>query len=155
MSFNWDPLGKLLIEIRDDAAVEAIAGANPTSTPARVRGFEPAPKTSSYDGDAHGSGEYRAFVVLANLGGSRMYRVPVQRPRILARCYGRTPAEAAELAAAVSDAIHYQGPRVHSNDLGIYASFDETGGEQDQDPDTQQPLVTLFIDLLATTQAVA
>lgn len=155
MTFNWDPLGPLLIEIRGDGAVAAIAGVNPTSSPARVRGFEPAPKTTAYAGDAHGAGSYRAFVVLANLGGSRMRRVPVQRPRFVARCYGRTPAEAAELATAVSDAIHYRGPRVASNDLGIYASYDDQGGEQDKDPDTQQPYVPIFIDLIATTQAVA
>lgn len=154
-AFNWDVLGKVLIEIRQDPAVVAIAGANPTSTPARVRGFEPAPQTDSYAGDAQGSGSYRAFVVLVNQGGSRMHRVPVQHPRLVARCYGRTPTEAAALAVAVSDSIHYQGPRVHANGLGIYASFDDQGGEQDRDPDTQQPYVPIFIDLLATTQAVA
>lgn len=154
-AFNWDPLGKLLTEIRDDSGVADIAGKNPTSSPARVRGFEPAPKTSSYAGDAHGPGEYRAFVVLVNLGGSRLYRVPVQQPRFVARCYGRTPAEAAELANAVSDAVHYQAPRVATNKLGIYASFSDEGGEQDKDPDTDQPYVPVFIDLIATTQAVA
>lgn len=155
MSFDWDPLGKLLLEIRADAAVAAIAGANPTSSPARVRGMEPAPKTDSYAGDAQGPGGYRAFVVLVNLGGQRMRRVPVQQPRFVARCYGRTPVEAAALAVAVSDAVHFKGPRVATNDLGIYASFDDQGGEQDKDPDTQQPFVPIFIDVLATTQAVA
>jgi len=154
-AMNWDPLGKLLTEIRSDAAVIAIAGANPTSSPARVRGFEPAPRTDSYDGDAQGPGEYRAFVVLVNLGGVRWYRVPLQSPRFVARCYGRTPAEAAALAAAVSDSIHYQGPRVATNGLGIYSSFENSGGEQDKDPDTDQPFVPILIDLLATTQAVA
>lgn len=150
---NWDPLGKVLIEVRDDPVVAAIAAANPSSSVARVRGFEPAPPTDSYEGDAHGPGSYRAFVVLSNLGGSRLYRVPIQQPRITARCYGRTPAEAAALGAAVSDAVHYQGPRVHGQ-LGIYASFEDGGGEQARDPDTDQPYVTLFIDLVATTQAV-
>lgn len=148
MTFNWDALGKLIIELRTDAGVAAIVGANPTSSPARVRGFEPAPD------DAKGPGEYRAFVVLVNEGGIRMRNVPVQRPRIAARCYGRNPAEAAQLAAAVSDAVHDKGPRVHSNGLGIYRSFTESGGEQDKDPDTSQPVVTTFIDLFATTQAV-
>lgn len=147
MTFNWDPLGKLIIELRADAAVAAIAGANPTST-VRVRGFEPGPD------DAQGPGQYRAFVVLVNEGGPRFRRVPVQRPRIAARCYGRNPAEASQLAAAVSDALHFRGPRVHANGLGIYQSWDDTGGEQDKDPDTDQPFVTLFIDLFATTQAV-
>lgn len=148
MSFNWDALGKVLIELRDNAGVAAIAGANPTSSPVRVRGFEPAP------GDAQSPESYRAFVVLVHEGGTRMRNVPVQRPRIVARCYGRTPAEASQLGAAVSDAIHDRGPRVHSNGLGIYRSFGDSGGEQDKDPDTKQPFVPIFIDLFATTQAV-
>lgn len=155
MTFNWDPMGKLLIELRQDAAVAAIVGVNPTSATPRVRAVRPAPKTNSYDGDAHGPGEYRAFVVVTNLGGPRWYRVPIQQPRFLARCYGRDAVEAAELGRAVSDSIHYIGPRVHSGGLGFYSSFDSNGGEQDEDPDTQQPLTTVFIDILATTQAVA
>lgn len=152
MSFNWDVLGKTLVEVRSDSAVAAIAGANPTASPARVRGFEPAPS------DIHaGNTEdpYRAFVVLTNLGGLREHRVPIQRPRLLAKCYGRTPAEAAALGAAVSDSVHAKGPRVQSNSLGFYASFAEEGGEQLSDPDTHQPYVEVLIDLIATTQAVA
>jgi hypothetical protein len=152
VTFNWDPLGKVLLEVRSDSGVTAIAGANPTASPARVRGFEPAP---SDIGAGNSTSPYKAFVVLVNLGARRERRVPVQRPRILARCYGRTPAEAAQLAAAVSDAVHFKGPRVASNDLGIYASFDDTSGEQDRDPDTLQPYVTVFMDVVATTQAVA
>lgn len=146
---NWDPMGKVIIEIRSDAEVAAIVGANPTSTPPRVRGGEPMPS------DIQPRESWRAFVKLVNLGGPRWRRVPVQRPRLAAQCYGRTFAEAAHLATAVSNAIHFVGPREHANGLGIYASFDDTSGEQDKDPDTQQPFVTVFIDLIGTTQAVA
>jgi hypothetical protein len=155
MTLNWDPVGKVVLELRQDADVAAIAGANPTDSRIRVRGFEPAPTTDSYAGDAHGPGSYRAFVVVSHIGGSRFKRVPVQKPRLLVRCYGRTKEEAAALGVAASDALHYQGPRVHSNGLGIYSSFNDSGGDQDKDPDTSQPYVDLFIDLLATTQAVA
>ena len=139
-----DVLPKLLTEIRDDDAVAAIVGT-------RVRGFEPAP------GDAkQGTTQdpYQAFVVLVQLDAPRLRRVPVQRATVAARCYGRTPAEAAALRWAVSNAIHLPGARVHANGLGIYQSFDETGGEQEKDPDTAQPLQTLVISALATTQAV-
>jgi hypothetical protein len=149
MTFNFDPLGKVLTEVRGDATVAAIAGANPTSSPARVRGGEPAP------GDAQAKESYRAFVVLVLEGRQRFKRVPIQRPRIIARCYGRTMQEAAALASAVSNAIHERGRRIHANGLGIYNSWDDGGGEQDTDPDTDQPMVPVFIDLLATTQAVA
>lgn len=148
MSFNWDPMGKVLIEIRDDPDVAAIVAANPTTAP-RVRVAEPGPD------DGQGPQDYRAFVVLVNEGTGRMNRVPVQRPRIIARCYGRTHQEAAALAVAVSNSQHYRGGRTHNNGLGIYASWHDAGGEQDTDPDTQQPLVTVFLDLLATTQAVS
>ena len=147
-----DALPKILIEIREDPAVAAIAGENPHVATPRVRGFEPGP------GDAHAGNDrdpYRAFVVLVQVSAPRQARVPVQRPLIAARCYGRTHAEAAALRWAVSDAIHYIGPRVHANGLGIYLSRDESGGEQEKDPDTSQPYQTAFIDLFATTQVVA
>lgn len=138
-----DALPKLLTEIRDDDAVDAIVDG-------RVRGFEPAP------GDAKPNGSYQAFVVLVQLSAPRVApRVPAQRATIVTRCYGRTPAEAASLRWAVSNAIHNIGPRVHANGLGIYQSLDETGGEQEKDPDTGQPYQTLVITALATTVAVA
>ena len=149
-----DLLPKLLTEIRDDDAVAAIVGT-------RVRGFEPAaptvnPTTGAVisPGDARGPGEYVAFVVLVQLDAVRLQRVPVQRAAVAVRCYGRTHAEAAALRWAVSNAIHLTGPRVHANGLGIYQSIDEAGGEQEKDPDTSQPLQTLVISSLATTQAV-
>lgn len=151
IDFVPDVLPKVLIEIREDAAVADIAGENPHDAKPRVRGVEPGP------GDEHAgnnSDPYRAFVVLVQLSAPRLSRVPVQRPRIIARCYGRTHPEAAALRWAVSNAIHSIGPRVHANGLGIYLSKDDSGGEQEKDPDTQQPYQELDIDLFATTQAV-
>lgn len=143
-----DVLPKLLIEIRDDATVDALVDG-------RVRGYEPRGASDSYEGDALGPGKYKAFVVLVQLAAARLSRVPVQRVTLAARCYGRTPQEAAELRWAVSNAIHEVGPRLHANGLGIYTSRDESGGDQEQDPITSQPLQTLVITALATTQAVA
>jgi hypothetical protein len=141
VTFYPDVLPKLLTEIRDDADVAAITS--------RIRGAEPA------DGDAQGAGSYQPFVVLVQLAAPRMPRVPVQTARIVARCYGRTPAEAAALRWAVSNAIHNRGPRVFSNGLGFYNSLETEGGEQDKDPDTQQPLQIAFFEVPATTQVVA
>lgn len=143
-----DVLPKLLIELRDDTDVAAIVDR-------RVRGFEPAPGDADFEIDAASEHKFKhAFVVLVQLEALRILRVPVQRPRIVARCYGRTHAEAAALRWACSKAIHLVGPRVHNNGLGIYLSKDDGGGEQEKDPDTQQPLQLLLIDLFATTQAV-
>lgn len=137
-----DALGKVLIEIREDSAVAALVGT-------RVRGFEPAPD------DARGPGEYQAFVVLSLLDDPRVGpRIPVHRALIAARCYGRTPAEAASLRWAVSNAIHGLSPRVKANGLGIYQSLDDGGGAQEKDPDTQQPYQTFTFAVLATTVAV-
>lgn len=150
-----DVLGKLLIELRDDDAVDAIAHG-------RVRGYEPAPDTVDpssgavvEQGDARGPGEYVAFVVLTRLDAPRDRRSVGQYPRIAIRCYGRTRPEAYALYAACSDALHGRGPRVHANGLGIYLSFDDTGASQESDPRTQQPYEEFIAALIATTQAVA
>jgi len=140
--FYPDVLPKLLIEIRDDTAVDSIVDG-------AVRGAEPAP------GDVQGAGNYRPFVVLVQLAAPRLPRVPVQTARIVARCYGTSHQQAAQLRWAVSNAIHNRGPRVHANGLGIFNSIETEGGEQDTDPDTKQPLSLLFIEVPATTQAVA
>lgn len=148
-------LPKLLIELRDDDAVEAIAHG-------RVRGREPAPDVVDpssgavlEQGDARGPGEYVAFVVLVQLDAPRDKRSVGQYPRIAVRSYGRTPQEAYDLYAACSDALHGRGPRVHNNGLGIYLSWDDTGSSPGTDPRTQQPYEEFIASLIATTQAVA
>jgi len=148
-----DILPKLLTEIRDDADVASIT--------TRIRGGEPGspvihPTTKAVIdlGDRRGPGEYVPFVVLVQLTSPREKGIPVQRARIAARCYGRTYQEAASLYAAVSDAVHNIGPRVHANGLGIYQTFDDTGGTEEKDPDTGQPLYTFVIEAIGTTQVV-
>ena len=149
-----DVLPKLVIELREDETVHAIVGK-------RVRGKEPQGPVTDDDGrqiepgDVRPAGEYVAFVVLVRLGGPPNPRVPISRPRVLARCYGRTDREAAVLRNACSRAVHNRGPRVFANGLGIFNTLDVTGGEQDRDPDTAQSLETFVIEAVATTQAVA
>jgi len=137
--FNWDAMGKAIIELRDNGDVAAIVED-------RIRGFEPGP------GD--GGKPYKAFVVLVMLGTLREPRVPIQRPRIGGRFYARTPQEAMALYVAASNALHHRGPRVHGNGLGIYVSHDDTGGTAERDPATGQPYVTAVFELVATTLAV-
>jgi hypothetical protein len=139
--FSPDALPKFLIEIRDDGDVAAIVDD-------RVRGFEPAP------GDAQGPGSYKAFVVVKQLDAPRIGRLPLQRPRVLVRSYGRTPQEAAALRWACSNAVHYVGPRTYANGLGIYLSKDDAGGEQEKDPDTKQPYQDFVLDAFASTMPV-
>lgn len=153
-----DVLPKLLTDIRDDTDVGAIVHD-------RVRSPEPAPRVVNPStgavidkGDARAgtaADPYVAFVVLIPQVPLRHRTLPVQWTRTVARCYGRTPIEAASLRWAVGKAIHNAGPRVYPNDLGIYASYDVESGEPERDPTTQQPYMELVIEAPATTQAVA
>lgn len=146
----WDPVAKLLTDLRDDSAVAAITSENPHEpVHPRVRSPEPGP------GDVQGKGAYRAHVVIAALATPRMQSVPVQRSRHVVRCYGRTPEEAAALYAACSDALHHVGPRGHGSGQWIYVTHDDTGAGIEHDPDTHQPHYSFVVETLATTQAVA
>lgn len=148
-----DVLPKLLIELRDDPVVASIVGD-------RVRGKQAegplrnAAGEEVQPGDVRGPGEYVPFVVLSRLGGPPHPRVPIITARISIRCYGRTDREAAVLRNACSRALHGTGPRIHANGLGIYVSHDVTGGDQDSDPDTQQPLESFVVEAVAATQVV-
>lgn len=148
----WDPVGRLIIELREDEAVAAIVGENPHAArpvDRRVRSPEPGP------GDAQPAGSYRAHVVIVTLATPRHPRVPTQRARHVIRCYGRTNEEAAALYAACSDALHHVGPRLTGARHGIYVTHDDTGGSRDSDPDTGQPFYRFVVETLATTQVVA
>lgn len=137
-----DPMGSLIGELRADADVAALVST-------RVRGFEPAP------GDALGPGQYQAFVVLTALSVPPHPRVPVTFAEYGVRCYGATPQNAWAVWAAVVKALHQVGDRTKTNGLLIYRTFVLTGGQQDRDPDTQQPVVTGSIRLTASLQSVA
>lgn len=137
-----DAFGKALLEIRDSPSVAAITD--------RVRGHEPGPE------DAQGPGEYRAFVVLEDLGSLRLRRgVPVQNQRIGVRAYADTYTNAKALYLACADAIHDEGPRTHANGVGIWTSHDDTGGTEGFDPRTKQPYIEGVFEFLATTTTVA
>lgn len=143
-----DVLPRLLVELRDDAAVAAIVGQ-------RVRGAEPAAGDADYDDLEGGQRKYRhSFVVVSRLAAPRHRSLPLQFPTFSVRCYGVDRRTAAELRWAASNALHQAGPRVHANGLGIYQSIEESGGEQDTDPDTGQPLETFVVQAIATTQVV-
>lgn len=136
-----DPLGRILTEIRDDAAVAALT--------TRIRGGEPAP------GDALGPGKWQRFVVLVRLGGSRARLAPVQGVTISARCYGLTHQDAAALAGAVADAVHGRGRRVTPSGAVIFGTYATDTGGTTADPDTGQPYESVVIEVGALTEALA
>lgn len=135
-----DVLGKILTEIRDNVAVQALT--------TRVRGGEPAP------GDALGAGQFQRFVVLTRLGSQRLKRAPIQEVRIVAKCYAATFQAAAELAGAVSNAIHATGHRISSSGVAIFGSFEDVGLGAEKDPGTLQPHEDLIISVGALTEAL-
>jgi hypothetical protein len=135
-----DPLGYLLTTIRGDSAVAAIT--------TRIRGAELA------------SDDAPPAVVLRRLGVTRdpFGRSPkagLQQVTIAALCFGATPAQAAQLYGAVSDAIHMKGPRKDASNRLIYLSIDESGGEATLDPETRWPTETCVINVIAAAQVVA
>jgi hypothetical protein len=133
-----DPLGRILVEIRDDPGVAALT--------TRIRGGEPA------KGDALGPGSYQRFVVLTRLGTSRLKRAPLQEVRLLAKCYGTTYQDAAALAGAVSAAIHATGHRITAGGAVIFGSFDDGGEGAAKDPDTGQPHEDIIVQVNALTE---
>jgi len=146
-----DTLGKLLVELRDDTAVDAWCDG-------RVRGEEPAPATDTYDGDAHGPGDYKRFIVITTLDTPRHPRIPLQRPTYAINVFGVSPRDAMIGYGLASDAIHRRGVRMEgtgSTRVGIYNSFDDSGGTPERDPQTGQPFVTFIVHLNATDQSVA
>lgn len=142
-----DPVGQLVTELREDAAVAAIVGANPSSEP-RVRSPKAGP------GDVQGPTAYRAFITIATLATPRHPTVPVMRARHVVRCYGRNPTEAEMLYDAASDALHGRGPRRQGTRV-IFKSHDDTGAAYEEDPDSKQPVYSFIVETLAATQAVA
>lgn len=136
-----DPMGTLILEARADTDVTALVST-------RVRGFEPA------EGDAKGPGQYQAFVVLSALDVPMNPQLPITDATYGIAAYGATPQNAWAVWGALVKAFHAVGPRVGSSGIGIYRSW-ATGGQQDKDPDTGQPLVRGVLRLIATAQAVA
>lgn len=149
MTAMQDVLPKVIVELRSNEAVAAIVHG-------RVASPKAAPGWADFDDFDNGTRKYKhAFIVVGRLTSPRRRRVPVQDPRFVIGCYGRTVAEAAELRWAASNALHMTGPRVYPSGLGIYTSFEDTGGDPDSDPDTGQPLERFIVQAIATTQAVA
>lgn len=136
-----DPSGSLIVEARSDASVAALVGT-------RVRGPEPAP------GDAKGPGEYIAFVTIACLDAPPHLSLPITFADYAINAYGTTYQNAWAVYGALVKAFHKARTRVKSNGLGIYQSIVPSGGTEDSDPDTHQPVVRGTIRVIATTLAV-
>lgn len=134
-----DPLGSILTELRADVDLDLLVDE-------RIRGGEPGP--------ADVSDPFQAFVVLIALDDYPHPRVPIQRALYGVDCYGVTYQGAREVWGAVVKAMHVVGSRMKANGLGIYISAIDSGGEQDEDPRTHQPLIRGVIRVTTTAQAI-
>lgn len=138
MTETADPMGKLLIEIRDGAHVSALG--------ATVRGGEPA----YTDDEGRNVADKPPLVVVTTFPRTRLApRLPVYRHQYFAKCYGKEPRLATQLALAVEADVHNLSPRVSTSRVGIFNSQMVSGGSGQIDPDTKWPFETVIISLLA------
>jgi hypothetical protein len=146
-------VGAVIAELRDDPDVAALVGT-------RIRHANPlgevhdAAGNLTYEGDAASAGQFKSFIVLVVISDPPSRRVPVQFVEIVARCYGVDRKGARAVWGAVVKALHDVGVRVKSNGTGIWRSAIVSGGSDDADPVTQQPLVVGDIQLIAATVVV-
>jgi hypothetical protein len=136
-----DPSGAIIIEAREDPDVAALVDE-------RVRGPEPAKD------DARGAGQYQAFVTIACLSAPPEFGVPTTFAEYALNAYGSTYQNAWAVWAALVKAFHKVGPRVKANGLAIYQTLVLTGGTEDSDPITKQPVVRGTLRVIASTLAV-
>jgi hypothetical protein len=132
-----DPLGRILTEIRDFAAVSAITS--------RIRGEEMA------------QGDKPPLVIIRSFPTTRLanaQRVPLLRHGYVILCFGTSPKQATTLAFAVAEAVHNLDPRTNASGVAIYQSLHGTIGGMETDPDTQWPFRSVFPSAIASTMAV-
>lgn len=133
-----NPVGAILTEL-----------ANANIASGRVRGGEPAPS------DAKDAKRFQRFVVLVNLGYSRLHRTPMAIWRIGVRAYAATYQDALALYGEISDVLDNAGPRLSAAGLPIYQSLDDTGAGASKDPVTNQPYEEGVIEVFAGTTVLA
>jgi hypothetical protein len=151
-------IGALVTELRSDTDLATLVGRD-LANRVRVRGGEPVGSMRQsggfYAGDARGAGDYQAFVVLVTLDEPVRGRVPIFDGYYGVNAYGSTFENARAVWGALVKAMHFAGGRTKVNGLHIYTSIVETGGTQDIDPVTQQPVVRGTIHIVASANAVA
>ncbi len=121
--------GRVITEIKDDAAVAAIVSD-------RVAGGEPGLRWAP------------PMVIVVKAGQSRSPfgqgsgHLGLQEAVYYAHCYGATRVQAEQLAGAVSDAMHDKGPRPGRT---ILLSVEDGGGGSELEPGTNYPVEVLTL----------
>ena len=144
-----DPTGYLLTSIRSDPGVAAFT--------TRVRCPEPMGKMLNPagavidEGDARGPGKWIRFIVITQLGRTRLKRAPLQEVRYIVKSYGVSHQDAELMAAAVSDSVHAVGHRISPSGVVVFTTFDDGGQGAESDPDTGQPMAGVIVTVGALT----
>lgn len=137
-----DPTGQVIAELRAASPVAAIVGD-------RVRGVEPT------------TGDRPPMVIVTRMsgdrdpGGSNARGAGLQEVLFGIKCYGTTPAQAAQLYGACSDALHRRAPRVDASGRAIFSSHDDMSSSSGKDPGTNWPWVDFTARVVAAAEAVA
>ena len=149
----WDPVGRLIIELREAPDVAAIAGENPHAArdeDVRVRGQEPGP------GDAQAHDAVPSLRADPHPGPAAAWPAcpPSERGTSCSAsgAIGSRPTACTGPAAMPSTTL---GPAWPAAGMAIYVSHDDTGGSPLSDPDTEQPYYEFVVESIATTQVVA
>lgn len=129
-----DVIGKIIVEIRDDADVADIT--------TRVRGEELL------------KGDIPPLVLVRTMPIRRHPQLPHARHQFMILTYGKDPRQALDLMTAVSDAVHDKGPRQSAAGKAIYRSQEEVSGQYQSDPDTQWPFYSIILTVHASTEPV-
>jgi hypothetical protein len=135
-----DLTGKAITELLANAAVTAIVGQ-------KVR-------------PEFASDESPPAVIIESLGidyspFGQTRRTRLQAPTFVARCYGVTRVQAAQLANAVVEAVELRGPRRDASNRLVFTSLVDSGGDVTIDPDTTWPYATVIFRLIGAQRAVA
>lgn len=137
-------LGKVIVELRSNAAVHAIAGD-------RVFGKEPPAGDPAYQAP---------YIMVRRLGPIRRFpRAPYYTGRLLIDCVGRADVatgaqEATALYNAGSTALHAKGWRQSAAGATVASSYEELGGQAIEDPDTREPVErSIYIYSAPTAEA--
>lgn len=153
MTVQLAPLGPLVQILRSDPGVAGIVGA-------RVAAGGPDPAWPKPDP--------RPYVVLQPMTPTRApfgpgsSRVGLVGLLVMAKCFGAPDAgdervaqrTSAELAGAVSEALHDKKPRRVGTRL-IYQADQVAGGGLTEELDTRRPCWALMVNVIAAAQAVA
>jgi hypothetical protein len=84
----------------------------------------------------------------------RVRRARLQAPMFVAKCYGQSRQQAAQVRNAVIEAVELRGPRRGSGDRYVILSLVDGGSAAELEPNTKWPRADVTFTYLGAQQAV-